>query len=210
MHQSIHSGAEYTDRVFSDLHLKDAELSDCDFYDCTWRGCNLQGAILSRIRFYGCRFDNCDMRLLQVLECSFRSTNFTDCALTGIDWTRADWSATGLGEPLSFTRCALNHSTFIGLKLPGLQVIESQAREVDFRGAILIRADFSGSDLASILFQSSDLSQADLSRARNYQLDPRQNTLTGCKFSLPEALSLLYSLDIKLVDTGSAPFEEPT
>jgi len=39
---------------------------------------------------------------------------------------------------------------------------------------------------------------ADLRFARNYQIDPSQNKVHKARFSLPEAMSLLYSMDIDL------------
>jgi hypothetical protein len=35
---------------------------------------------------------------------------------------------------------------------------------------------------------------------RNYRIDPGQNILKQARFSLPEAMSLLHSMDIVLVD----------
>jgi hypothetical protein len=48
------------------------------------------------------------------------------------------------------------------------------------------------------LFINTDLRQADLSEARNYQIAPGKNDLRGARFFLPEAMSLLYNLDIDL------------
>jgi len=42
------------------------------------------------------------------------------------------------------------------------------------------------------------LTEADLSKARNYLIDPGLNQLKKAKFSLPEAMSLLYNMDIIL------------
>ncbi len=66
-------------------------------------------------------------------------------------------------------------------------------------GASLPGSDFSGTDLAGSLFNATDLSGADLSAARNYAISPAANRLKGAKFSLPEAMALLYCLDIKVV-----------
>ena len=44
------------------------------------------------------------------------------------------------------------------------------------------------------------LTEADLRGARNYHVAPGENVLTKAKFSLPEAISLLYSLDIDLTE----------
>jgi len=50
------------------------------------------------------------------------------------------------------------------------------------------------------MFGNTNLTEADLSRACNYRIDPAQNVLGQAKFSLPEAMSLLYSMDIVLVE----------
>ncbi|HUW94716.1 MAG TPA: pentapeptide repeat-containing protein, partial [Anaerolineae bacterium] len=98
-----------------------------------------------------------------------------------------------------FVGCAISHSTFMGLTLPRMEVRDCVALDVDFREADLSKADFAGTDLSQSLFGNTNLSEADLSRARNYHIDPGQNTLKQARFSLPEAMSLLYSLDIILV-----------
>ena len=118
--------------------------------------------------------------------------------MVGIDWTKADWSAPSLGVPITVESCVLNHSTFIGLNLPRISITDSMAVNVDFREADLSKADFSGSDLSDSLFLNTNLVEADLSRARNYTIAPNVNELRKAKFSLPEAMSLLYNLDIEM------------
>jgi uncharacterized protein YjbI with pentapeptide repeats len=103
-----------------------------------------------------------------------------------------------LGQPVNFQNCAISHSTFIGLSLPAIQIVGCVAENVDFRDADLTQVDFSGTDLLDSLFSNTDLTKADLSRARNYNIAPDKNILKKTKFSLPEALALLYNLDILL------------
>jgi uncharacterized protein YjbI with pentapeptide repeats len=131
---------------------------------------------------------------------AFSVTRFEDSKVIGVDWTRADWAATRLGDPIGFSRCAINHSTFIGLRLPGIQITGCSAVNVDFREADLSKANFAGTDLSDSLFSNTNLTEADLSCARNYRIAPGQNTLKQAKFSFPEAISLLYSLDIVLTE----------
>ena len=119
----------------------------------------------------------------------------------GINWTEANWTAAKLGGPPGFFKCALNHSTFIGLSLKGIQIKDCTAIDVDFRDADLSQADFTGTDLAKSLFSKTNLTEADLSSARNYNIAPAHNILKQSKFSLPEAMSLLYNLDIILTDS---------
>ena len=49
-------------------------------------------------------------------------------------------------------------------------------------------------------YLNTNLSEANLSQARNYLIDPGLNELKKTKFSLPEAMSLLYNMDIILTD----------
>jgi uncharacterized protein YjbI with pentapeptide repeats len=64
----------------------------------------------------------------------------------------------------------------------------------------LSRASFARTDLAESVFLNTDLTQADLSQARNYRIDPGQNKIARARFSLPEAMSLLYNMDIEMVE----------
>jgi uncharacterized protein YjbI with pentapeptide repeats len=196
----IQSSAVYVNERFEAACLKGAELTDAEFHECAFARCALTEAILRRCRFSHCTFQACDLSLARVLDSQFVAARFEGSKLIGVNWAEADWSALRLGSPLSFADCALSHSTFIGLDLPGLTVRDCAATNVDFREAHLARADFSGTDLAEALFQNTDLSGADLSAARNYRIVPGQNVLKGARFSLPEALALLYSMDIVLED----------
>jgi uncharacterized protein YjbI with pentapeptide repeats len=101
---------------------------------------------------------------------------------------------------IGFSDCAISHSTFIGLNLAGIHIKNCVAFEVDFREADLSRADFTGTDLSGSIFLSTNLREADLRHARNYTIDPGKNEVITTKFSLPEAMSLLYAMDIELDD----------
>lgn len=196
----IASHTPYSAETFRDLDLQNIAIEGSEFYDCSFEACKLVGASLQRCRLVDCRFSHCDLSLLQVPDSSFSALQFADCKIVGVDWTRARWGSAALSEPFSFLRSALNHSTFIGLALPRLQVIECSCREVDFREADLREADFAGTDLEASLFQHTGLTHADFSRARNYHINPAENSLRGAKFALPEAMALLYGLEIELVD----------
>ena len=110
----------------------------------------------------------------------------------------ADWPANELGPKIEFYSSSLNHSTFIGLNLNGIPVVNCQAVNVDFREADLSDSDFSGSNLSDSLFIHTNLTAADLSQARNYSIDPGLNNIKKARFLLPEAMSLLYNMDIIL------------
>ncbi|MBN1317926.1 MAG: pentapeptide repeat-containing protein [Anaerolineales bacterium] len=84
------------------------------------------------------------------------------------------------------------------MNLRGIKIQDCVALEVDFREADLTWADLKGIDLSKSMFGSTNLTEADLSSARNYSIAPGQNILKGARFSLPEAISLLYNMEIIL------------
>lgn len=152
----------------------------------------------SNCRLIRCRFEGCDFSLAQFPGTILTSAHFVKSKLVGVDWAQADWSSPRIGGGLVFESCNLNHSTFIGLSLPGVRILGCSAKNVDFREADLSGAVFNGTDLSDSLFLNTDLSGADLRQARNYAISPLNNVLKSARFSLPEALSLLYNLEINL------------
>jgi fluoroquinolone resistance protein len=196
----ISSRAHYVDQTFRDARLEPGgEIMSSEFHDCVFVYCSLGQSILRHCRFVNCVFRDSDLSLVQVPGSKFTSTRFEKCKVVGVNWSAADWPRTGLANPLGFVDCALSHSTFIGLTLPGMEVRDCVALDVDFREADLSGANFAGTDLAQSLFSSTNLSRADFSRARNYRIDPGHNTLKQARFSLPEAMALLHSMDIVIV-----------
>ncbi|MFB0842076.1 pentapeptide repeat-containing protein [Paenibacillus oleatilyticus] len=101
---------------------------------------------------------------------------------------------------LRFEECTLSHSTFIGLTLPKSIITKCTVKNVDFREADLTEANMSYTDFSESLFDRTNLTAADFSFATNYMIDPGLNPIRKAKFTLPEAISLLYCMDIQLID----------
>ncbi|HEY45061.1 MAG TPA: pentapeptide repeat-containing protein [Anaerolineae bacterium] len=200
MSLEIHPQTQYTGQVFKETRLKQSQLTSSEFYDCTFIYCSFAESVLNNCRFVHSTFKQCDLSLIQVPNSAFSAAKMEQSKIIGVDWTLADWSSTRLGDPIGFFMCDISHSTFIGLSLKGVQIRDCIASDVDFREADLSQADFAGTDLSESLFSKTNLTEADLSRARNYHIDPGQNILKQARFSLPEAMSLLYSLDIVLIE----------
>lgn len=200
MNSSIGTQTHYTDQVFKAIHLEQVQLVSSEFYDCAFNRCSFVETVFRNCRFVNCLFQQCDLSLVQVPNSAFSQTRFEDSKLIGVNWTQADWPATRFRDPIAFFRCVISHSTFIGLSLKEIQIKDCVAADVDFREADLFRAGFTGTDLSGTLFSSTNLTEADLSCARNYDIDPGQNVLKQAKFSLPEAMSLLHSMDIVLTE----------
>jgi fluoroquinolone resistance protein len=195
----IASEGRYADQTFKELRLERGEIVSSEFHDCVFFHSSLVESVFRQCRFVECVFTECDLSLMRVPESRFTSTRWESCKVIGVNWAEADWPKTGLANPIGFFKSAISHSTFIGLALTGIVIKDCVATDVDFREADLSGADFGGTDLSQSLFGHTDLSEADLSCARNYYIDPSQNVLRQARFSLPEAMSLLHSMDIVLV-----------
>ncbi|MEI8649833.1 pentapeptide repeat-containing protein [Paraglaciecola sp. Hal342] len=78
--------------------------------------------------------------------------------------------------------------------------MDCKIHDVDFTQASLVKASFRGSELAHTRFHQSDLTKTDFSQAHGYQIDVSQNRVEKARFSRIEALGLLASLGIELVD----------
>jgi uncharacterized protein YjbI with pentapeptide repeats len=118
----------------------------------------------------------------------------------GVNWTEASWPAVGLFHAIGFERCAISHSTFIGLGLRRVEIVDCQAREADFAEADLSQANCRGTDFQDSRFLHTDLTEADFTGAKNYAIAPNLNVLRKTRFALPEAMALLYGLDITLIE----------
>ncbi|NIS81604.1 MAG: pentapeptide repeat-containing protein [Anaerolineales bacterium] len=199
MAASLASSEYFADRDFNAIHLERGRINSTEFFDCGFIRCNFTESVFHNCRFSNCVFLDCNLGVIKVPGSIFSLTKFENSKVIGVNWTEADWT-TALANPIGFYKSTINHCTFIGLELKGIQIKDCIATEVDFREADLSQADFTGTDLAQSLFVNTDLTEADLSRARNYNIDPGENILKQTKFSLPEAMSLLDNLDIILVD----------
>ncbi len=192
--------AEYSNQVFEKLELEGAELQGVSFHDCTFVKCSFANAKLAQCRFDNCNFVSCNLSLLNVRGSAFREVSFSSSKLLGIDWTMARWPSVALSGQLRFEECLLNSSSFFGLYLQELKMEACQAHDVDFTEADCGHASFLQTDFAGATFHQTKLVKADFSDATNYVIDVRTNKINGARFSLPDAVNLLRSLDIEIVD----------
>ena len=189
---------EYENVIFEKVTDTGGTLEDNQFYDCTFSNCRFTQTIFENCRFRECIFRDCELQVVRFHRSSFSMVEFQDCSTIGINWSEAEWPSRPLLNLLHFNGCVLNYSTFIGLALPGIRIKKCQALDVDFSETNLNGADFSDTDLSRSRFQQNDLTAADFRSARNYMLSPMEIRLKGTRFSLPEAMALLYGLDIIL------------
>lgn len=190
--------SEYDDEAFANLDLVGTTLEGIRFRDCSFTRCNFSEATLARCRFSDCQFQDCNLSLATLTGSGFDGVAFVDCKMVGIHWTKAHWPRVRVAKALAFRRCVLNDSSFFGLDLRECKLVECRAIDVDFTDANCEDAVFRETDLRDSVFARTRLVGADFTDAQNYRIDIFNNDIKRARFSLPEAVSLLYSLDIEL------------
>ena len=189
---------EYEDAAFEGLTLKGAAISSKQFYGCVFKNCDLTGTAFTSCRFSDCRFVSCNLSLIKVTGSSFSGVEFKDSKLVGVNWTTASWPRLKLPGSLQFFNCVISDSNFLGLSLRDSCVTKCLAKGADFRSTDFSRADLSHTDFTDSLFGGTNLTGADLTQAKNYAIRISDNQVKGARFSMPEAMALLYYLGIKI------------
>lgn len=190
----------YIDQIFKDINLSAKEIESKEFDNCQFEHCNFSETSLLNCKFYECKFTDCNLSMMQVKGCSFFDIIFENSKTIGINWTQASWPRIKLSSPFRFYKCAINHSSFFGLGLKEIVMVECNAKEVDFREADCTEANFTYTDFANSLFNKTNLTKANFTEALNYNIDIFYNDIKKAKFSMPEATNLLNCLDIELID----------
>lgn len=196
----FNSKNEYWSEVFEGIDVSNTELNSIEFEGCTFHKCDFSEATFNRCKFIDCEFQHCNLSLLRLDYSVFSDVVFIDSKIIGVDWTKVTWPKLSFKSPISFQRCLLNDSSFYGLTLGELLIENCKANGVDFREADLNQAQFIDTELTHSFFAQTNLRGADFSGATNYTIDIYNNNIKQAKFSRYEAIGLLESLDIELVD----------
>lgn len=196
----IDSQQHYFDTSFKSLDLQDGVWVGTEFEECSFVDCNFSGATFERCNFINCSFTRCQLSLISVPYTRFFALSFLECKLVGVDWTRATWSEYHKDFEISFSQSILNDSSFFGLTLQGLVLDECKVQDVDFREGDFSHAVMTYSDFTNSLFMRTNLQSANFTESSQYSINVLENQLQGAKFSKFEAVYLLESLGIELVD----------
>lgn len=193
---------EYTGQEFKRVTLRNGQLDRKVFTSCTFVKCSFHETIFSYCKFNDCTFKHCDLTFVTLKECSFKNTIFEDCQIIGVNWVDTNLAQMKyvFAKPVDFIRCTLSHSTFMGLNLRNVLITRCVAIDVSFEEADLSHTNCTFTDFAESRFLHTNLTEADFTGATNYSIAASLNTLKKTKFSLPEAMALLYGLDIILTE----------
>ncbi len=197
----LESRQNYAEATFRKLEHRERVIDETKFAECQFIGCDFSESRFQRCRFIDCKFTDCTLRLAAFDDSALINATFSRCGLMGINWSAADWSDWSAKlSTLTFDECDLKYAVFLSVDLKRVVLRDCIAHEANFADANLSNATLTGTDLACAVFVRTDLTDADFTGAKNYTLNLADNQTKGAKFDLPEAVRLLYSLDIEIVD----------
>lgn len=200
MNLTTNKPATFADETLKSIDASSEIIRDKEFIDCTFDHCTFVETQFDDCIFTDCIFTECDLSLISVKNCRFMGTRFVKSTVIGVNWTFAAWDRKFLMRAIDFEDCNINYNIFIGLKLRKMMIKGCAARGTDFADADVTEADFQKTDFEEARFLHTDLTQVNLVGAKNYQIVPDLNTIKDAKFSLPEAVSLLYNMDIEIIE----------
>jgi fluoroquinolone resistance protein len=194
------SEKEYNSQEFKGITLPNEHFESKTFASCIFEKCSFRESTFLHCEFQDCKFRHCDLSLITLKECSFRNTLFENSQIVGVSWVDTNLARKKhvFAKPVDFISCVLNHSTFMEVNLKDALITKCMAKDVSFEGADLSHANCTFTDFSESRFLNTNLTETDFTDATNYSIAANTNTLRKTKFSLPEAMSLLYSLDIVL------------
>ena len=192
--------SEHWSETFKNMDFSESEIASKEFDGCTFDKCDFSDAIFKRCNFVDCEFIGCNLSNVKIAFSKFSDVCFRDSKLIGINWTTATWPGMIFTAPIKFYKSILNDCSFYGLSLQDFVMEECKAHNVDLREGDFSNSNFTYTDLTGCFFANTNLSGADFSEATNYDIDIYQNRIEKAKFSRFEAVRLLDSLEIELVD----------
>ena len=191
---------EYINKTFSDLVIPGAKVECTEFDGCTFINCDLSETLFYKCKFIDCSFVRSNLSVINLKFSQFSDVSFDECKMPGIDWTQVSRPNLIFYAPVKFNKCILNDSSFFGLDFPELEIIECKAHNVDFREGDFKKSNFSYTSFSQSLFNNTNLKEVNFCEAVDYQIDINLNTVKGARFTRQNALCLLESLGIELID----------
>jgi fluoroquinolone resistance protein len=197
---NLENHSEYFSKIFDSLDAAGESLTEITFENCIFQQCNFSDAQFYKCKFVDCVFTASNLSNIKVDYSKFFDSSFKESKLVGVDWSKADWPRFNFTSPISFNECIINDSSFFRLCLNELVLEHCKAQDVDFRSGTFTKAKFSFTDFTNSLFMKTNLREADFSEAENYDINIFNNDIKAARFSRHEAVRLLNSVDIELVD----------
>lgn len=181
----------FENSIFNAEDFSHDSSTSAEFVGCQFIGIDLSDFNFSKLKFLDCTFSECNFSNASLKSGVFRGVSFKKSKLIGLNWTEATTVAS-----CSYSDCIMDYCVFHSMNLKGFSFIDCKMMEVEFADSQLVKSVITGCMLRGSSFNKADLSGVDLRGSTEYFIDVRFTNVKKAKFSMPEAMSLLSSLDV--------------
>ena len=127
-------------------------------------------------------------------DTAFRDVEFVDCEMMGLHFEDCN----SFGFSIDVKHSVLNHSSFYQVDLRKSKFTNVAFEEVEFTEANLSKLVLSDCDFGGAHFERSILELCNFSTARNFSINPIENSIKKAKFSRENISGLLDIFDISI------------
>ena len=185
-------------KTYKDKDATGVVMNDYEFEDCVFENCKFNSTEFNSCQFTNCEFKNCSLVNPIFHNTEFRNMIFRATILFGINWFDLV-GREGMHPSIPvdiFTNCTFKYNTFPQLSLLKMNFDSSSFFDCEFTECNLKESSFKSTKFEKTPFLKCDLTKANFSNATGYYVDLKSCIVKAAKFTFPEAISLLSSLDM--------------
>ena len=186
---------EIFEQNIESLEFEPDSIKEKSFASCTFTTCKFEKTNLTDTDFEDCTFKNCELTICNLNATTLSDCTFEDCRLMGLDFS----SINSLCFSPTFTSTMLDSCIFFKNRLKKINFTECTLRNCDFSSCSLIEMSFTQTRFQNTSFNENDMNKSDFTTASGYEINPYNNKVKGAYFSMPEVVSFLHFLGIKIV-----------
>lgn len=182
-----------TDKKFQEITMEKCEFIDCDFENCSFEECKIVNCI-----FRNCSFYNCTIISLSSQHSEVRNLILKKCNLIGVHWNELLPAGKYAYAIDRMENCYIKYNSFVEMNFTKFDFSGNSIQESEFEECNLQESNFKDCGLERTQFYKCDLRKSDFRNAIGYVIDITSNKVTNAKFSYPEVIHLLDTLQINI------------
>lgn len=189
----------FEEEIIIDKKFQEHTVEQCKFIDCEFRNCSFEECKIIGCVFVNCRFSDCTIISLESKHSEVKNAVFKKCNLLGVHWFDLLPSGKYAHSIDKLENCFIKYNTFEEMSFVKFKFSGNTIQESTFEECNLSESDFKNCRLEGTRIFKCDIRKADFTEAKGYIIDIASNKMKQAKFSFPDVVALLESLEIKIV-----------
>ena len=188
----------FEEQIIKDKKFRNVSKAICKFVDCSFENCLFEECRILNCIFVNCRFENCTVISLEAKYSEIKNGDFQRCNLIGVHWEELFPTGKYACPIEQIKNCCLKYNTFADADFRKADFSDNIIQESMFDGCDLQESNFQNCRLEKTQFTRCDIRKSDFRNSSGYVIDIVSNKLKQAKFSYPEVVRLLNSLEIQI------------